>query len=184
MTLTDEQIENLPREILIELVHALMREIALLRAQPEELRRKANSRPASSNKSKRKKNPKPPGHKRGQGSWRRLSAQSEEEYSQNLIDVPITQRACPDGGGLLTDDGQEIVTETEVPPMPKPIIKAYQVHMCKCSGCGKRLRGLHPEVAADQQGATTRRLGLRAQAAAHLLHYQIGVPLRKVPEVL
>jgi len=46
------------------------------------------------------------------------------------------------------------------------------------------VRGRHPEVAPDQFGATAHRLGSRAQAAAHALHYGEGVPQRKVPGIL
>jgi hypothetical protein len=46
------------------------------------------------------------------------------------------------------------------------------------------VRGSHPEVAADQYGATAHRLGPRLLATAHVLHYGLGVPQRKVPAVL
>jgi hypothetical protein len=46
------------------------------------------------------------------------------------------------------------------------------------------VRGQHAEVAPDQWGATAHRLGPRAQAAAQLLHYEDGLPQRKVPRVL
>jgi transposase len=42
-----------------------------------------------------------------------------------------------------------------------------------CPGCG-----------GNQYGATAHRLGPRAMAAAHALHYQVGIPVRKVPLVL
>src|ERR671918_56601 len=49
---------------------------------------------------------------------------------------------------------------------------------------GRKLRGAHPDLAPDQYGATAHRLGPRAMAAAHALHYQVGIPVRKVPLVL
>ena len=42
----------------------------------------------------------------------------------------------------------------------------------------------HPDVAPDQYGATAHRVGDRAMAAAHGLHYGVGMPVRKVPKVL
>jgi transposase len=42
----------------------------------------------------------------------------------------------------------------------------------------------HPDVAPDQFGATAHRIGPRAQAAVHMLHYGDGIPQRKVPQVL
>jgi transposase len=50
--------------------------------------------------------------------------------------------------------------------------------------CGNRVRGQHPDLAPDQYGATAHRLGPRILAAAHTLHYGVGLPVRKVPAVL
>jgi transposase len=46
------------------------------------------------------------------------------------------------------------------------------------------MRGQHPDLAPDQYGATAHRLGPRAMAAAHILYYQVGIPVRKMPLVL
>ena len=40
------------------------------------------------------------------------------------------------------------------------------------------------DVAPDQYGASAHRVGRRVMAAAHVLHYGVGVPVRKVPAVL
>jgi hypothetical protein len=46
------------------------------------------------------------------------------------------------------------------------------------------MRGRHPDIAPDQQGATAHRVGPRAKALAHILHYEHGVPVRKTPAIL
>jgi hypothetical protein len=46
------------------------------------------------------------------------------------------------------------------------------------------VRGRHPDLASDQYGATAHRVGPRAKAAAHALHYGLGVPVRKTPRIL
>src|SRR5260370_34404337 len=56
--------------------------------------------------------------------------------------------------------------------------------MRQWGGCGKWVRGRDPDIAAGQQGATAHRVGPRARAAAHILHYAHGVPVRKVPSIL
>jgi transposase len=63
-------------------------------------------------------------------------------------------------------------------------VTQYRVEVCWCTGCGRKVRGEHPDQALDQYGATAHRLGPRAMAAAHALHYQVGIPVRKVPLVL
>lgn len=63
-------------------------------------------------------------------------------------------------------------------------VTRYRVWVCSCTGCGCKVRGEHPDLAPDQYGATAHRLGPRAMAAAHALHYQVGIPVRKTPLVL
>ena len=46
------------------------------------------------------------------------------------------------------------------------------------------MRGQHPDIGSDQHGASAHRLGDRVKAAAHLLHYGVGVPVRRIPAVL
>ena len=50
--------------------------------------------------------------------------------------------------------------------------------------CGQRVRGQHPDVVPDQYGATAHRVGPRVKAAAHTVHYGMGVPVRKLPAIL
>lgn len=169
---------------LLELVQQLIAENARLRLEVEELKRKNARTAAPFSKNKREKNPKRPGRKAGQGKFSNRTAPVEEGYRGPMQDVPVTAPTCPDCGGELAGEEQEIVTNTEIPPAPKPEVKAYRIHIRHCSRCQRRVRGPHPEVAPDQFGATAHRLGPRAQAAAALLHYGEGIPQRKVPHVL
>jgi transposase len=73
---------------------------------------------------------------------------------------------------------------TDMEEMPRPVVKRYEVEVCRCLQCGRKVRGRHADLAADQHGATAHRLGPRVKAAAHALHYNSGVPLRKVPTIL
>jgi transposase len=69
----------------------LRAENAQLRAEIEELKRK-NARPAAPfSKNKRKKNPKRPGRKSGQGPFNNRPAPPEEAYSAPPVDVPVTE---------------------------------------------------------------------------------------------
>ena len=73
---------------------------------------------------------------------------------------------------------------TDIPAMPRPQVTEYRVQVCRCRGCGRRVRGRHAEVGADQYGASAHRVGRRVMAAAHILHYGVGIPVRRVPSVL
>jgi transposase len=183
MTL-DPNLAQLSARQLLELVRQLIAENAQLRTEIEELKRK-NARPAAPfSKNKREKNPKRPGRKPGQGPFNNRPAPPEEAYSAPPVDVPVTETNCPECGGQLSEESEEIVTNAEIPSAPKPEVKAYRVKIRACRQCRRKVRGRHPEVAPGQFGATAHRLGPRARAAAHALHYGEGVPQRKVPGVL
>jgi transposase len=100
------------------------------------------------------------------------------------VDVPVTLEACPDCGGRLEEVRVDWAYPTDLPTLPRPTVTQYRVSVCQCTMCGKQVRGQHPDVAPDQYGATAHRVGDRAMAAAHGLHYGIGSPVRKVPLVL
>jgi len=175
---------QLSPEQLLDLIRQLIADNARLRAEIEELKRNNARTAAPFSKNKHKKNPKRPGRKAGQGSFRNRPAPPEEEYNGPLEDVPVKEIACPKCGGELVETEAEIVTNTELPPAPKPKVKAYRIDIRNCSRCQRKVRGRHPSVSPDQFGATAHRLGPRAQAAAATLHYGDGIPQRKVPGVL
>ncbi len=175
---------QLSREQLLELIQQLLIEQARLRAENEELKRKQARSAAPFSKNQPKQNPKRPGRKAGQGTFRHRPAPPPAAYSGPPEDVLVRATACPACGGELVEIGTEVVTNTELPPLPQPEVKAYRIHIHSCSQCQRKVRAQHPAVAPDQFGATAHRLGPRALAAATTLHYGDGLPQRKVPRVL
>ena len=69
--------------------------------------------------------------------------------------------------------------ECGLPTQPTRPQDEYRVQICRCRSCGMAVRGRHPDVAPDQTVA--QRVGRRVMAAAHVLHYGVGVPVRKGP---
>jgi transposase len=100
------------------------------------------------------------------------------------VDVKVTLGACPACGGPLEEERVDFAYITEIPAIPRPKVTQYRVWVCRCTVCGTQVRGQHPEVAPDQAGATAHRVGARVMAAAHALHYGVGLPVRNVPAVL
>jgi transposase len=92
----------------------------------------------------------------------------------------VSQETCPGCGGRLAEERVDLAYITDLPPMPRPRVTQYRGWVCRCTKCGQRVRGQHPDLAPDQYGATAHRV----MAAAHTLHYQVGIPVRKVPLVL
>lgn len=186
-----QDIDSLSRNELIELVKQLVAQNAQLREiitkQQEEidqLKRSGKRQAAPFSKGTRKQNPKRPGRKPGQGSFRHKAPPIPDKVTEPPVDVPVTVSACPACGGALESERVDVAYRTEIPDIPKPIVTEYRVEVCRCTQCGKQVRGQHPEVAADQYGATAHRFGDRLMAWAHTLHYEIGVPVRKVPKIL
>jgi transposase len=96
----------------------------------------------------------------------------------------VTQQSCHGCGGKLIEQRVAFAYVTDLPPLPQPRVTQYRVGVCRCTSCGRQVRGEHPDLAPDQYGATAHRLGTRAKAVAHILHYQVGIPVRKLPLVL
>lgn len=193
-----EDIASLSREELLALVGEQQQQIAGLQAQLEEattvveklraevteLQRSSKRQATPFSKGNRAQQPKRPGRKPGKGTFSFRKTPRPEEITEPPVNVPDTLEACPACGGGLTEERVDFAYVTELPPMPRPKVTQYRVGVCRCTGCGRQVRGEHRDLAPDQYGATAHRLGPRALAMAHALHYQVGVPVRKAPLIL
>jgi transposase len=186
-----EDLESLSREELLALLAELQHQVAeltasnrSLRSEIAELQRRTKRQAAPFSKGTRVSHPKRPGRQPGDGIFSFRQAPRPEAITEPPVNVPVTLECCSRCGGKLAEERVDLAYLTELPPMPRPRITQYQVWVCKCTGCGRKVRGEHPNLASDQYGATAHRLGPRAMAAAHILHYQVGIPVRKVPLVL
>lgn len=177
-------LEHLSREELIGRIRTLEALVLELRSELDRLRREGKRQAAPFSKGERKANPGKPGRKPGQGPFRYRTRPDPSEITEPAVFVPVSEPACPDCGGTLREERVDLCWRTELPPLPRPEVTEYRISVARCNGCGKRVRGKHAEVAPDQVGATAHRLGPRLLAAVHVLHYGVGVPVRKVPLVL
>src|SRR5918999_4292363 len=162
-------------------VSQLQRQVAQLAASNEalpaenaELKRGAKRQAAPFSKGTRVSQPKRPGRQPGEGTFSFRQAPRPEEITEPPVNVPVTLEDCPRCGEKLAEERIELAYNTELPPMPRPRVTQYRVWVCRCPRCGRRVRGQHPDLAPDQYGATAHRVGKRATAAAHALHYQVG----------
>jgi transposase len=193
-----KDIAFLSREALLALVTELQGQVMALQEQvaelaasnqaliteDERLKRGGKRQAVPFSKGTQSQHPKRPGRKPGEGTFSFRRAPRPEEITEPPVEVPVILEARPGCGGKLTQPRVDFAYITDLPPLPRPRVTQYRVWVCRCTNCGRQLRGEHLDLAPDQYGATAHRLGARAKAVAHILHYQVGVPVRKVPAVL
>jgi transposase len=189
--LKPEHLPTLSREELMALVAELQRQIAeltarneALRAEIDQLKRGGKRQASPFSTGTRVAEPKPPGRKPDSGTFRDREAPPPEATTTPPVDVKVTLAACPTCGGPLAAERLDGADQTAIPERPRPQVPPYRVWGCRGTVCGHRVRGHHPDLAPDPDGATAHRLGPRVMAAAHVLHYGVGIPVRKVPAVL
>ena len=184
-----QRIEELKQEneVLRERLEEAEEDIERLRRENEQLRRELQAAGRGSKRGKRKlkADPKRPGRKAGQGpfTYRKAPADTGASHEPS-IEVHVEVGQCPCCGGELRYERTDKVTVTDMPQAAQPEVKSYAVEVRRCERCGQRQRGQHPDVAPDQYGATAHRVGPRVKAAAHVVHYGMGVPVRKLPAIL
>lgn len=186
------------REALLAFVARLLTEFAALNARVEELRaenaalkarldqqtRDAKRQAAPFSKGRREAQPKPPGRKPGQGPFTFRTLPTPDQWTAPPIEVRLPEPVCPCCGEPMREHRVEFAANTDIPPQPRPIVQPYRVWVYRCPTCDTTVRAPHPDLAPDQVGATAHRIGPRVMAAAHVTHYGLGVPVRKVPAVL
>ena len=182
--MSESDIANLDRAALITQILQQATIIEQLRAEIERLKRGHARQAAPFSKGRPVKDPKRPGRKPGQGPFRRRETPAPEQLSEPPIDVPVRESDCPDCGAALQPDRVDEASITDLPEVIRPRVRLFRVAVTRCTRCGRTVRGRHRELAPDQRGATAHRLGPRLLAAAHQLHYGLGVTVRKLPEVL
>ncbi|AMV40944.1 IS66 family transposase [Planctomyces sp. SH-PL62] len=175
--MSESDLAKLDRDALIALILKLQAEI-------EALKRSGKRQAAPFSKGTRKADPKRPGRKPGEGSFKTREAPAPETLSEPPIDVPVVEAECPKCGGELDEGRVEEASITDLPEVVRPRVRLFRVGVRRCKRCKATARGRHPDLAADQRGATAHRLGPRILAAAHFLHYGLGVPVRKLPALL
>ena len=176
-----KDLPTLSREELLALVVELQRQIAELRTEIDQLTRGGKRQAAPFSKGTRVAEPKPPGRKPGAGPFRYREAPPPEAITALPVDVKVRLDACPACGGPLAEERVDFAYQAELSERFRPQVTQYRVWVCLGTVCGYRVRGRHPDLAPDHAGATAHRVGPRVMAAAHALHYGIGIPVRKVP---
>ena len=169
---------------LVKLARDLWAVVQAQQAELEEHRRAAKRQAAPFSKGKKDGKKKRPGRKKGQGLFTSRQPPAPEEVTEHVeVPSPTTCPRC--GAGTLVFDHFEDAYTVDLPDHPTPEVTHFRSAVSHCGSCGKLdIRGSHPKLAPDQRGATACRVGPKAFAAAHVIHYGLGVPVRKTPAIL
>jgi transposase len=173
-------ITNFTKAELIKLVLEQRAEIDRLKIELENLKRKQTRQAAPFSRNQAKKNPKRSGRKPGVGIFKYRTAPTSESITNTII--VAAPESCPDCKVTLKQHKTSLAFITDL-PMITPTVTKYEVSQGKCPKCKRTFRGVHPDLANDQVGATAHRLGIRALATGHALQYDFGITARKVPQV-
>ncbi len=191
--MSSDSLESLPTRELIRLVRDLRERFAQLEAENlklreelDELKRKQNRSAAPFSKGKPEANPKRPGRKPGQGSFRRREDPEigpDDNVRSMEARLPKGRSSnCPRCGGRL-GTRLETASTVDVPEKIARDISIWKVEVEECS-CGYCARGTHRDLPLDPHGATAHRVGPRVRSFGLALHYHFGVTLRKVPPIV
>jgi transposase len=156
----------------------LRRELDQARADLDTARRAGKRQAAPFSKGPPKSQPKKPGRKRGPAHGRHAHRPVPAPGSiDQTLDAPLPA-ACPGCGGPVHQTGVAVQFQTDIPR--RPIIRQFNVHRGRCSGCGKRVQGRHPLQTSDALGACASQVGPDAQAAAAVLNKTFGLSHAKI----
>jgi len=155
----------------------LVQENKDLKQKLEEARRAGRRQAAPFGRRKREEKPKKPGRKPGHAPAHR----PVPDHVDADVDVPLG--ACPHCGGEVDEEGTHEQYSVDIPPV-RPHVTKFTNHYGCCKRCGRRAHRRHPDQTSTSTGAASVVLGPQVLAVSIDLKERVGVPYRKVAEVL
>jgi len=165
------------KDALKDEVERLVKENKDLKRRLGEAQRAGKRQAAPFRRRKRKSNPKKSGRKPGHAPAHRPVPESIDAE----VDVPLG--CCPHCGGEVDEYGTCEQYVVDIPPV-KPHVTKYVNHHGCCTRCGQRVDSRHPDQTSSAKGAASVVLGPQVLAVSIDLKERVGVPYRKVVEVL
>jgi len=150
-----------------------------LRQQLEEAQRAARRQAAPFARSVRNANPRRPGRKSGAAYGTRARKAMPPRVDEE-IPVPAPAQ-CPCGGALIFE---KIESQYQEEIVRKTIWKRFDVTICRCLVCHRRVHGRDPRQTSDAFGAAAVQLGPDALALSVMMNKALGMPHADVVAVL
>ena len=182
----DKRIAELEQQLaealaLIQQLQKVRRQVELLQAEVEELKRAGKRQAALFARRHWVEHPKRPGRKMGKGCFVQRAKPSLKEVNETKT---ASLPSCPECGGKLRHRRQHEQFEIDLPRV-EPVITRFLTYSGYCPACHKRVRSWHPDQISRATGAAgSVVVGPRAKALATDLKHRLGVSYAKVSEVL
>jgi transposase len=148
-----------------------------LKGRLGEAQRAGKRQAAPFRRRERKSNPKKPGRKPGHPPAHR----PVPDHVDAEVDVPLG--SCPHCGGDVDEHGTDEQYVVDIPSV-QPHVTKYVNHHGRCARCDRRVDSRHPDQTSTAKGAATVVLGPQVLAVSIDLKERVGVPYRKVVQVL
>ena len=163
-------------------IAALEAQVARLTERVEELSRTSKRQAAPFSKGEPKLDPKPPGRKAGTHYGQKAHRPIPSTPPDEVFDVPLPTD-CPHcaGRGAVVEEGVEQQHQVDIPR--KPIHRRFDLHVGRCTHCGRRVQPRHELQTSGALGCCASQLGPDAQAAVVELNKTCGLSHGKVRRV-
>src|SRR5215467_7105356 len=143
-----------------------------LREDLEAAQRAAKRQAAPFSRGKRKPNPQRPGRKSGAAHGPHHHRPIPDHVDEEIqVEAP---EKCPDCGGPLTVERVDTQYQEEI--VRRTYVRRFQIPICRCQQCAKRVQGRHPLQTSDALGAAAVQVGPEAVALGVLMNKSMGLP--------
>lgn len=174
----EKQLEQ-ERQRLEKQQERLRQENEKLKRQLEEAVRANKRQAAPFSRGRREANPKKPGRKPGAGYGKR-HGKAVPDHVDEIIAVPPPEH-CDCGGDL---EVERIESQFQQEIVRKTIWRRFDISICRCKRCKKRVQGRDPRQTSDALGAAAVQLGPEALALAVQMNKGLAMPHADVAAVL
>ncbi len=150
----------------------LREEIGRLQKELETAQRAARRQAAPFSRGQRKRNPRSPGRKSGK-AYGKHHRRPIPDHVDESIPVPVPEK-CPECSGALTVERMEAQYQEEI--VRRTWIRRFDIPICRCVQCGRRVQGRHALQTSDAIGAAAVQVGPEALTLGVLMNKAQGLP--------
>jgi transposase len=147
-------------------------ELKRLRKELEAAQRAAKRQAAPFSRGQPNSDAKPPGRKSGAAHGRHHQRPIPDHVDEE-IQVAAPEQ-CPTCGGPLTVERVESQYQEEI--VRRTWVRRFQIPICRCARCDKRVQGRHPLQTSDALGAAAVQVGPEAVTLGVLMNKALGLP--------